>query len=144
MSSVYLTILTESGERLGDKYETLGAGWELFNNKLIIDGYDLRPYIFCPEGYMSEEEYLSMNLDEPKEVTERTLELYRHISKDEFFPIQKVLAEITAASSLANNYKESDFLDDNKEEFIAELNELKEEIHSNLKQGLNIQLFCAD
>ena len=141
MGYQYITIFTECRQFLGDHYETLGSCWEAINSKLLKDGYDLRPYIFSPEGSMSEEDYLSMDRDETEEETKSTLEFYRLISKDEFFPIQEVIEVIAKVTPIIKDYPENAFDDDKKEAFLAELDELGQELESYAEEGLKVQLF---
>ena len=138
---MYLTILTEYEKQLGEDYEALGAGWELLNRKLILDGYDLRPYVYSPEGYMSEEEYLDMEPDEPEDIIKDTLELYKHISKNEFFPIKEVLSIITKICVIVNEYPDNAFYDGNKKGVISELNDLREILEYHINDEFKIQLF---
>ena len=140
MGYEYITILTECRKFLGDHYETLGSCWESINLKLLKDGYDLRPYIFSPEGYMSEEDYHSIDRDETEEETENTLEFYKLISKDEFFPIREVFEIIAKVSLIIKNYPEKAFYD-KKEEVISEINELRKELESYANDELKVQLF---
>lgn len=116
-------------------FQNFAMDFENINFQLKKDSCDLFPYLCCPESWIDEQTLRDMS-DPGEDLTEE-IERIKQIVSEDYFPIADVAAKVSQAIELVKNYPE-DYFEWGKEPFIADLEELSQELAKHREQAVEI------
>jgi hypothetical protein len=140
--SIGICVSTTPEVEIDGYFQNLAMDYHDLHHQFVEHGCDLSPYIFDPESAGMREEMDELEEFEDEEMDEAETAYHKAIVTDDYHPIKMVVESIRKALELARSFDENWF-SYGKEGFVADLEELLENLEPHVDSGIRVQLVQA-